>query len=151
EVGSLLDSLSDGQWHLKAAGKGKLRFALEFGARTAAGQIETVRRLDDLAGDVVLAYDGATRSTRRVRLAGEGLCGLVAYLPKDPIEGVAPKRTLVFGYTFSPKPGDARYTAAVDEFVKLIGATALGHEGVKDVTEHGLLRGYIDVRGVPTP
>jgi hypothetical protein len=150
EVGSLLDTLSDGQWNLTATGKGKLHFALEFGAREAAGKIETIKRFEDLSGGVTLAYDADTRYRRRIRLADDVLYDLVDYLKKHPVEGVAPKRTLVYGYTFSPKPGDARYNAALDEFIKLIGATALGRNAVEDLTDQGLVRGYIDVRGVPT-
>src|SRR5262249_31097123 len=137
EVGSLLDTLSDGQWNLTATGKGKLCYALEFGVRTAAGRIETVKRLDDLSGNVTLAYDGDTVTRRRIRLADDVLYDRVACLKKRPVEGVAPKRTLVYGYTFSPKPGDARYTAALDEFIRLIGATALGKNAVEDLTDQG--------------
>ena len=75
---------------------------------------------------------------------------LVDYLRKKPVQGVAPKRTLVYGYTFPTKASDARYTAALDEFIRLMGATALGRNAVEDLADGGLVRGYLDVRGVPT-
>src|SRR5262249_45009551 len=65
---------------------------------------------------------------------------------KQPVRGVAPQRTLVYGHSFDPKPGDAKYTAAAKEFVHLIGATALS----KEQTEGPGIRDTIDVRGVPT-
>jgi hypothetical protein len=150
EVGSLLDTLSDGQWELAAQGKGKVTFALEFGLQGADGKIQTIKRFDGLTGNITLAYDGDTRYSRRIRLADDVLYDLVDYLKKQPVDGTPPKRTLIYGYTFSPKPGDAKYTAAVAEFIRLMGATALDRGKSEDITADGLIRGYIDVRGVPT-
>src|SRR5262249_52321606 len=48
EVGGLLDTLNDGQWKLTAAGKGPLRYSLEFGVRDAAGKVEAVKRFEGL-------------------------------------------------------------------------------------------------------
>ena len=150
EVGSLLDTLSDGQWNLSVQGKAP-QFDLEFGLKNLAGAIEPIRRFENLKGDVVLAYDGDTRYTRRIRLADEVLFELVDYLKKRPVQGAAPKKTLIYGYTFAAKPTDAKYTAALEEFLRLIGATALGRDNVDEESSTGLIRGYIDVRGVPTP
>ena len=61
EVGSLLDSLNDGQWKLSAKSNRPMNYDLEFGVRTAAGKIETIRTLTGLTGDVELAYDADTR------------------------------------------------------------------------------------------
>ena len=73
------------------------------------------------------------------------------YLRKQPVKGTPPKRTLIYGYTFSPKEGDAKYNATLDEFIRMIGATALGRRRVEDINSRGgLLRGYIDVRSVRT-
>lgn len=149
EVGSLLDTLNDGQWTLTAAGKG-LHFDLEFGLKNADRKIETLRRFSDLKGSVTLAYDGDTRYSKRIRLSEEILYDLVGYLKKHKVEGAAPKRTLIYGYTFDARPADAKYTAALDEFIKLMGATALGRSGVDNLTDEGLVRGYIDVRSVGT-
>jgi hypothetical protein len=154
EVGSLLDSLNDGQWTLTATSEEKARapvYQLHFAVKTAEGKLETIKTFDFVSGGkVTFAYDADTRYTRRIRLADEVLYDLVAYLKKQPVQGVAPKRTLIYGYTFSPKAGDAKYNAALNEFINLIGATALGRETVEEVNEGGLIRGYIDVRGVPT-
>jgi hypothetical protein len=150
EVGSLLDTLSDGQWELKTD-SAAAKYDLEFGLKSAAGAVEPIRRFDGLSGTVVLAYDGDTRYTRRIRLADEVLYELVDYLKKQPVGGAAPKRTLIYGYTFAAKPHDAKYTAALNEFLRLMGATALGRDSTDELGGDGLIRGYIDVRGVPTP
>jgi hypothetical protein len=153
EVGSLLDSLNDGQWNLTAKSADPKRpaaYGLEFGVRAAGGQLETIKRFDGLSGGVTLAYDADTRYTRRIRLADDVLYDLVDYLKKRPVPGVAPKRTLVYGTTFTRKPGDARYNAAVDEFIRLIGATALTTGAPQDLRSAGPARDTIDVRGVPT-
>lgn len=150
EVGSLLDTLSDGQWNLPAAGKG-MHFDVEFGLKNADGKIESLRRFSDLKGNVMLAYDGDTRYSRRIRLSEEILYDLVGYLKKQKIQGTAPKRTLVYGSTFDPRPTDAKYTAALDEFVKLMGATALGRSAPENLTDDGLVRGYFDVRSIGMP
>jgi hypothetical protein len=150
EVGHLLDTLSDGQWELTAAAK-SAPYDLEFGLKDAAGKITTIRRFDNLQGNVVLAYDADTRYTRRIRLADEVLYELVDYLKKHPVKGTAPKKTLIYGYTFNQKPNDAKYTAARAEFIRLMGATGLGQEPGTEELKGGLVSGYIDVRGVPTP
>ena len=150
EVGSLLDTLSPGQWNLTPVGKGPFHFDLEFGLKNADGTMRPLRRFEDLKGKVELAYDGDTRYSRRLRLVEEVLYDLVAYLKKHPVQGTAPKRTLVYGYTFAPNPDNPKYSAALDEFIKLMGATALGRNAVEDLTDQGLVRGYADVRGVPT-
>jgi hypothetical protein len=155
EVGSLLDSLNDGQWTLSARGpdaKREAAFALEFGVRTPAGQVESIKRFDGLRGRVTLAYDANTRYTRRIRLVDDVLYELVDYLKKHPVTGVAPKRTLVYGVTFSRKAGDARYNAAVDEFIRLMGATALCAGDPEELFRPGPVpvRGSVDVRSVPT-
>lgn len=152
EVGSLLDTLNDGQWTLTAKSKVALHYQLDFAVKNAKGTMETFARFLDLKDEsITLAYDADTRYTLRIRRVEEVLYELVAYLKKHPVEGVAPKRTLIYGYTFGPKPGDAKYTAALDEFRKLMGATALGRDNNEDVDGGDLARGYIDVRGVPTP
>jgi hypothetical protein len=151
EVGSLLDSLNDGQWNLTAKGQGALNFHLEFGVRSADGKVESIRRFDNLKGNVSLAYDANTRYTCRIRLAEEVLYELLETLKKHPVRGTPPKRTLVLGYTFSHQDGNAKYNAAVDEFVRLTGATALVVGPRSEVpVDAGLRRGSIGVRGVPT-
>src|SRR4051794_35921658 len=117
EVGSLLDTLNDGQWHLTAAGK-NLDFDLDFAVKDAAGQIKPSRLFTNIKGNITLAYDADTRYTRRVRTADEVLIKLVQKLKSQPVEGTAPKRTLIYGTTFDPKPDNAPYTAARDEFIR---------------------------------
>lgn len=151
EVGGQLDTLSNGQWTLTPVAKGPVHYDVEFGLKNAAGTIETIRRFDGIKGNLELAYDGATRYSRRIRLADDVLYDLVAFLKKHPVQGTPPQRTLIYGYTFNAKPADPRYMAALEEFTKIMGATALGRDSVEELTDHGLVRGYIDVRGVPTP
>jgi hypothetical protein len=150
EVGSLLDTLNDGQWLLSAKpGKpgGTPRFGLEFGVRNASGKIEQVRRFNNLSGDVALAYDADTRYSRRIRLQEEVLYDLVAYLKKQPVRGMAPKRTLIYGSTFDRRPADPKYEAALDEFIRLSGATCLAKGTREAIERSGLVRGYLDLRG----
>jgi hypothetical protein len=149
EVGSLLDTLNDGQWPIAASGKGPISFDLEIAVRSPAGKIDPIRRFDGLTGSVLLAYDADTRGTRRIRLAEEVIYELVSYLEKQPVHGVAPSRTLVFGYTFERQPGNARLDAAITRFIDLMGATAIGPGLPGD--EHATAarrRGYVDVRNV---
>ncbi|MBY0523283.1 MAG: beta-galactosidase trimerization domain-containing protein [Gemmataceae bacterium] len=152
EVGSLLDTLNDGQWNLTAAGKGALNFDLDVGLRGADGKIETIRRFEKVTGNLSLAYSADTRYSRRVRTADEVLLDLVAYLKKQPAPaGTAPRKTLIYGSTFDPRPGNAPYTTALNEFLQLMGATALAKSQPEELDgAGGLVRGYIDVRGVPT-
>ncbi|MBI1913172.1 MAG: beta-galactosidase trimerization domain-containing protein [Planctomycetes bacterium] len=150
EVGSLLDSLNDGQWLLTAKPSkpgGALRFSLAFGVRDAAGKIESVRQFKDLSGDVALAYDADTRYSRRIRLQEEVLYDLLAYLKKQPVRGSAPKRTLIYGSTFDRRPADPKYNAAIDEFIALSGATVLYQTSREQIDRGGLVRGYVDWRG----
>lgn len=151
EVGSLLDSLNDGQWNLAAKGNGQLRYALECGVRGADGAIMSMRRFEGLTGSLELAYDADTRRTRRIRTADAVLHDLVAYLQQQPVQGTPPRRTVVYGYTFTPRPGDDRYNAAIETFTRLVGATALTVGSRNEIPADGLVRGYIDVRSVPTP
>lgn len=150
EVGHLLDTLNDGQWTIKAQAAGKPLFHLEFGVRQADGKIESIRRLENQAGDLALAYDADTRYSRRIRTQDEILGELVAYLKKQPVQGTPPKRTLVFGYTFDHN-GNSAHDALVDEFTRLVGATALSVGPRSEVPAEGsLIRGSIDVRGIAT-
>ncbi len=147
EVGSLLDSLNDGQWQLNVNKSGAVRYALEFGVRSDRGKPKSIRRFENLTNDVSLAYDADTRYTKRIRSTDELLFELVDFLKKHPVHGRPPKRTLIYGTTFSARPKDAKYTAALDEFLKLMGATALSTGSQDDVGGDGLFRGHIDVRG----
>jgi hypothetical protein len=150
EVGSLLDSLNDGQWKLSAKSAGPVSYDLEFAVRTAAGKIEPIRTFAGLTGDADLAYDADTRYTRRIRLSEEVLYDLVASLKKVPVVGPPPKRTLIYALGPDPRPGNAKYTAALEEFRKLSGLTALESDLDHAVGEGGLRRGNIDVRHLPT-
>lgn len=147
EVGSLLDSLNDGQWELMAKGKGAVQFDLEFGVRAADGKIESIKRFEKLSGNVALAYDADTRYSHRIRLDEDVLYDLLSYLKSIPTPGKPPQRTLVYGGTFDPKPGNARYNAVLDEFKGLFN---LSSPTPDNTSPPGMARGYIDVRGVLT-
>jgi hypothetical protein len=154
EVGSLLDTLNDGQWAIepKEGKKVGMKFALEFGVPGAAGAIEPIRRFERLSRGVEFAYDADTRYTRRIRLSEEVLYELIDYLKHQPVAGRGPTRTLVYGYTFGPRPENEQYTAALREFQQLMGATALAADRMENLTPtaDGLVKGYIDVRSEPT-
>ena len=96
-----------------------VKYDLEVGVRTAAGKVEAIRTFEGLTGNADLAYDADTRYTRRIRLVEDVLDDLLAYLKARPVQGKAPTRTLVYGTTFDRRPGDARYNAKVDEFIRL--------------------------------
>jgi len=150
EVGHLLDSLNDGQWAIKVQSAGKPLFHLEFGVRSADGKISSIRRFENQAGNLALVYDADMRYSRRIRTPDEVLAELVAYLKKQPVQGTPPRRTLVFGYTFEHN-GNPAHDAQVDEFTRLIGATALSVGLRSEVPAEGsLIRGYLDVRSVAT-
>lgn len=147
EVGSLLDTMNDGQWRLSAAGKAALRFSLEFGVPTPAGPIRSIRRFDNLSGDVELAYHGDTRYSQQIQSSDEVLYDLLAELKAMPATGVAPRRTPVYGYTFERRERDPGFNSAIDQFVHLIGANALRDGSDGDIPgDAGPIRGYIDVR-----
>ncbi len=161
EVGSVLDTLSDGQWKLTAESEpeGTPHFNLEVGVRTAPRTIESVNRFSDLKGEVELVYRGDTRYSRKVGLADDVLYDLVGWLEAHPVRGTAPTRTLVYGLTFDAHPKDTRYQAAVVDFARLMGATALGQgkfgtlarsssHSASHSASHAT--GYLDLSDVPT-
>ncbi len=146
EVGGVLDSLNDGQWHLSPKGSARAKYDVEFAIRSAAGRYQTIGSFRQVQGELALVYDGDVRHSRRIRTEDEVLFELVDYLKKQPYHGTVPKRTLIYGTTFAEKPRDAKYTAALAEFQNLLGATALSAGGVDKIPMDGLIRGYIDVR-----
>ncbi len=146
EVGSLLDSLNDGQWRISIASAQAdtpLNYRLEFGVRDAAGVIEPIKMFDARASALWLAYDANTRYTRRIRTNDLVLYDLLDYLKAHPVPGAPPRRTIVYGYTFDRREGDDRYNAAIDEFIKLMGITVTDTTGNPRLTGPS---GYIDVR-----
>jgi hypothetical protein len=146
EVGSLLDSLNDGQWQLSAKKADGLSYSLEFAVPGPSGKFETIRRFENLTNDISLAYDANTKHSKRIRTSAEILYELVDYLKKHPVRGTAPRQTLIYGTTFAERPRDLKYAKALEEFIELMGATALSTGSRDDSPIHGLRRGYIDVR-----
>jgi len=137
EVGSLLDSLNDGQWTLAAqavGADGSLHYKVEFGLRSAVGSIEPVQKtFQSRSGGLALVYDANTRYTRRIRQSEDVLYELVDYLKAHPVRGKRPERTLVFCYTFDEKPDNPRYTAALHEFVNMMSLAGPPEEGSRIV------------------
>jgi hypothetical protein len=145
EVGSLLDSLNDGQWKLSI--KGDAPCDLEFAAKHGDA-MKVIRRFDAIEGDLELAYDADTRYTDRIRKTDEVLYELLEHLRASPVPGRPPTRTLVYGHTFHRRQNDDRYNVAVDDFRKLIGASALAPGRTEELEDASpLVRGYIDLRG----
>ena len=107
-----IDTLNDGQWKLTVQGDAA---DLEFGIKDASG-IRTISRIENVRGDLELAYDADTRYTGRIRRTDDVLHELLAHLRANPVQGRALTRTLIYGYTFPHRKGDERYNAAVDEF-----------------------------------
>lgn len=150
EVGSLLDTLNDGQWRFSAAAKTKgapVHYRLEFGVKNAAGKLESVAKFESRTNALEVAYDANARWTRRFRTTDTLLYELLDYVKKQPVRGKPPERTLIYGYTFDERPGDAKYTAAREEFLKLYSLNARP-KAAKTAKASGT--SYIDVRSVPT-
>jgi len=151
EVGSLLDTLNDGQWSIGAAGNAPTDFDLEVGLRGARGSIEPIRTFEHTSGSMALAYFGNTRYGRRIATRLEVVDEVVDYLERRPVIGPAPSRTLVFGFTFDRHDDDPAYSARVREFLSLMGTTAVSETRVGELAPTTLPpSGYLDVRDVPT-
>lgn len=99
EIGSVMDSLNDGQWVLSAAG-GACK--VTFGVKNAAGQIETIRELD-VNGKLSLVGFANMRYERRIQTQSEGVKELLDYLAKIPLHGKVPVRTLTYCTTGIPE------------------------------------------------
>ena len=111
EVGSLLDSLNDGQWRLSTRREDKLHYRVEIGVKNASDEIDSIATLESREPVLELAYDANTRYSRRIRHYREPLADLVAYLRERPVIGPMPKQTLVYATTFPPHPHDEIYSA----------------------------------------
>lgn len=143
EVGSLLDTLNDGQWTLTArpGAGGALNYQVEAGVRLADGRIKSIATFESKAPVLELAYDADTRYSARLRRQSDVLYDLLAYLKQHPVPGRAPRRTLIVCYTFDPRPADTKYTAALNEFIAMMGLTGL-RKGA------AIPNGYADVRSL---
>jgi len=143
EVGSLLDALNDGQWRLSAAPQESLDYTVELALKTGE-RMTPLRSFPSRSPALTLAYDANTRYTRRIRLQEEVLYELVEYLQRRPVHGKAPVRTIVYAETFDPQPDNPRYTAAREQFLKLIPITLRepGRSGPAAGPS-----GYVDLRG----
>lgn len=151
EVGSLLDSLNDGQWHLTAAGAAAtdaVNYVVELAAKNAGGATEKIAEFPSQSKTLRLVYFGDTRYRRSFETQEDVLYDLLDYLKKQPRSGKPVQRTLVYAYTFDKLPADdpaaAKYNAAVDEFI------AMFNLATTDTSRPGTAenpRGYIDVRG----
>lgn len=142
EVGSLLDSLNDGQWTLLAkpdATNAPPHYMLEFGAADAAGKVQSINTFESRKNKIEFAYDANTRYTKRIRPQEDALYDLLAYLKANPVRGKRPERTQVWGYTFDEKPEDARYMAALNEFRGMYNLRRIDYEhavGIKPELEY---------------
>lgn len=141
EVGSVLDTLNDGQWNLKAAAAEKdrpLHYKLELGVRTAAGAVEKIAEFESRETALGLTYQADTRYSRRFGTQEQILFDLLAYLKTIPVRGRTPLQTLIYGYTFTPGL-NPRYDAAVREFRALFGLRLTSPEPIAGT--------YVDWRG----
>ncbi len=123
EVGSLLDTLNDGQWNLEAATveKGKpLHYKVELAVKTAAGGMEKIAEFESRETALRLTYQADTRYSRRVGTQEQVLYDLLAFLKAIPVRGRTPTQTLIYCYTFDPGLSP-RYDAAVREFQSMFG------------------------------
>lgn len=150
EVGSVLDTLNDGQWNVTAApmtAGAPLNYKLEFGVRTAQGAIEPIATFESQKAALQLAFHADTRYSRRMRGTDGVLYDLLAYLKKQPVTGKLPQRTLIYASTFDKRPDDPKYNAAVDEFSRMFALTPRVNEEAAKLPYPSI---YVDVRGAPT-
>lgn len=141
EVGSVLDTLNDGQWNIQAAPVEKdrpLHYKLELGVRTAAGVIEKIAEFESREPALRLTYQADTRYARRFGTQEQVLLDLLAYLKTIPMRGRTPSQTLIYGYTFTPGLSP-RYDAAVREFRAMFGLRLTSPEPIAGT--------YVDWRG----
>jgi len=146
EVGGLMDSLNDGAWTwtAKLAKPGEnLHYKVEFGVKGADGQILSIRTFESRKPKLELAFDADTRYSHRIREWPEVLYELVDYLKQHKLPGKLPLRTLIYCYTFDPRPDDPKYTAARHEFIQLFGISEID---LSAPVKNSLPAGYIDVR-----
>jgi hypothetical protein len=145
EVGSLLDTLSDGQWHLTAAtaDSKSRKFTVEVGVQ-AGETIEPIARFDAAGPRLSLAYDANTRYTRRIRRTIDVLRDLVEFLEANPVHGKQPLRTIAYCLTIPDQPDDAEWTRLRNRFLELMPVTET--ELVQPASP--VPKGYIDVRSM---
>ncbi len=143
EVGSLLDTLNDGQWKLTAASKSPLDYVVEFGVRGADGKIGGIATFESKRPVLELAYDADTRYTQRIRHTTDVLRDLVEAIEAEPVQGKRPQRSIVYCLTFAEKPDDPEYTALRNRFLELLPVTETKLEQPKG---RAGARGYVDVR-----
>jgi len=115
EVGSTMDSLFHGQWSWTGNGQYKAEFAL----KNPAGEMDIINTFTG-TGDLMLAADGNTRYSRRLRTQDEILFEMMAFLKKQPVHGKAPTLTSIHVDTFKPS-ADPKHAAAVSEFRQMYG------------------------------
>lgn len=141
EVGSVLDTLNDGQWNLRAAPAEKdqpLHYKVEFGVSTANGHIEKIAEFNSREPALRLTYQADMRYSRRIGTQEEVLHDLLAYLKQVPMHGRTPTKTLIYGYTFDPGLSP-RYDSAVREFRDLFNLRLTSREPIAHT--------YVDWRG----
>ncbi len=144
EVGSLLDSLNDGQWNLRAeptASAGPLHYRVEFGTPTPAGTIEKIAEFETRQARLPLVYYADTRYGGRIGTQEQVLFELLDALKRLPVEGKPPTQTPIYGYTFDPGLSPA-YDAAVREFQAMFALRS-----TRPDPSPGALVSYVDWRG----
>lgn len=142
EVGSLLDTLNDGQWLLSVESKGPLHYTVEFAVPGPQGPVP-IGSFESREKTLALAYDADTRSTRRVRRQEDVLVDLVNLLKRHPVSGRPPVRTPIYAMTFEPRPDEPRYAAAREEFLRLL---PVSPPDLSQPGEPTHPRGFLDVR-----
>lgn len=134
DAGRLLDSLNDGDWHLKFSSP--CRYTLRF----KSGGTEILNIKSDLA-EQVLRYPADIRYGGQLTTQGEALSHLVKSIQSELTSSPKfPKLLHVYGLTPTTHPTDKQYEEARSRFLKLFPID----------TPHRAT-GYIDVRGHETP
>lgn len=103
DIGGTMDTLNDGQWGVKVAGS---PCKLEYGARTADGNIVKIKEYANVSGSLNLIAYADVRYSRLVRTRQEGVDDLLNYLKAIPMQGKTPTQTMIVAHTSIPQIDD---------------------------------------------
>ncbi|MHB9105970.1 MAG: beta-galactosidase trimerization domain-containing protein [Armatimonadota bacterium] len=103
DIGGTMDTLNDGQWGVNVAGS---PCKLEYGARTADGNIVKIKEYANVSGSLNLIAYADVRYSRLIRTRQEGVDDLLEYLKAIPMQGKTPTQTMIVAHTSIPQLND---------------------------------------------
>lgn len=122
EMGSMLDTLNDGQWRIKAQTgkdpKAPVKYKIEF-ATKEANSFKPFSTFEVEQPLLRLVYDGDLRYHPRMRTEESVLSDLLASIKAEPFTGKTPKLTPIYFLSFDPIPENEKYMRECAEFNKM--------------------------------